>query len=220
VQPGLAVQQAAAQGYACRVTARADEPAAPVQVASAEAPGAAQEGWQPPSEFDQIRELNSQGGRLATLYGFLLTAYIFTAGSEPIRPMLVSVYLARLDVGAFLFAADAIVGLGALALGLVSALATMQPSVPVEPRQEAYAELRTDKLAASRLGGSLVLVCLLALLAVWSAAATLPTGNPQLDGPMRLVALGLTGLSVASAVRVLVRHRRLVRWLWGPVWRG
>jgi hypothetical protein len=186
----------------------------------AAAPETAAEAWRPPSEFDQIRELNSQGGRLATLYGFLLTAYTFTATSQPIHPLLAAVYAVTPDVPASLFAIDALVGLGALALGLISALATMQPSVPAEARQDAFAELRTVKLAASHLGGDLVLVCLLALLAVWSAAGAVPTGSPQADRLTLFVAAALTGLSVASAAGLLVRRRRALRRLWGPLWRA
>jgi hypothetical protein len=63
------------------------DPAEPTMAARSgglEPPPAAQDDWKPPSEFDKIRELNSQGGRLATVYGLLLTAYTFSAGSEPL----------------------------------------------------------------------------------------------------------------------------------------
>ena len=45
--------------------------------------------WEPPSEFDQLKEVNAGAGRLATLAGLLLAATTFTA-SNPIFQQLLS----------------------------------------------------------------------------------------------------------------------------------
>jgi hypothetical protein len=90
-------------------------------------------------------------------------------------------------------------------------LATYAAVGPFRAPQRAYLELRTTKLLSAGLSGSLVLVCLVALLALWSAAAAVPTGEPGLDRLLLLTAVLLTGLSVASAAHVLVRHRGVAR---------
>lgn len=169
--------------------------------------------WEPPSEFDQIRELNAHGGRLATLYGLILTAYTISAASEPVRQLLVSIYVVNVNSQSALVLIDAVIGVGSLVLGFASALATMHPPIPRAPQHDDYVNLRTSKAAAAAFSGLLVLVCLFALLAVWSAAVAIPTGDPRLDALSLWLALLFTVASVLGLCVVLVRHRGLVRQL-------
>jgi hypothetical protein len=114
---------------------------------------------------------------------------------------------------------DAAIGIGALLLGFASALATMQPPVPVEHTRAAYLELRATKITSAGLSASLVVVCLLALTALWGVVAGTPTGDPRTDRLFLLAAGLITALSGATAAGVLVRYREFARRLRPSWWR-
>jgi hypothetical protein len=45
----------------------------------------AEEPWKPPTEFDLVKELNTQAGRLATLIGLVFTGSAFAANSPQVH---------------------------------------------------------------------------------------------------------------------------------------
>jgi hypothetical protein len=119
----------------------------------------------------------------------------------------------RVNPKTLLVLIDVVVGIGALVLGFASAVATMNPPVPHTAEHNEYVKVRMSKAAAAAFSGWLVLICLFALFAVWSALGSIPTGDFLVDSLTLVSAVLFTVLSVVGLAGVLVRHRGLARQL-------
>jgi hypothetical protein len=95
-----------------------DMPRCPLEPAASE--------WNPPPEFDLIKELNGHAARLATLLGLVVAAVAFSLGNGPLKDSLTSF---DLSAHAFVYGALVVVGL-CVFFGGASVLNVLTPAIP------------------------------------------------------------------------------------------
>jgi hypothetical protein len=112
--------------------------------------------WTAPSEFDQIKEMNTHAGRFATLYGLLITATSLTLISEPVRTIISPVINGAGAMTPTRVALEGVLVLGAsaLAVGVLCILVALDPAIPEDDAQIAYRLLLARKVEACAGGGA------------------------------------------------------------------
>jgi hypothetical protein len=143
--------------------------------------GGEHKGWEAPSDFEVVKELNANAGRLATALGFLPAAASNSLSTGPLHFADTTISAAPGLKSDGVYAALALVGVGLL-FSVTALGSAMQPTIPDRPQEHVrWTDLIARKTALSEAADYLIFGCCVGLIAAWSLIVSFSlTGLPDI----------------------------------------
>jgi hypothetical protein len=179
--------------------------------------------WQPPNEFDLVKELNAHAGRLGTIIGLMFTAAVLIVTNSPMRETLRLGQPENSTGTTWTLLVLGILGAVAVSImnGMLEVMLIQQPPFPLRWRdREHWAASVAYKHNRCIVGTGYIAFTIPALIVVWGLAYLAATSAPQWVGIALAIALGVMALQItricfrltgATAGRLGDVHLRLRR---------